>query len=169
MDTWRLKTRYMVIILCLCIVADIFVYRAVFAPAVLTVSVFEIGKGQGTLLQTPGGATILIDTGADASILRALGTTLPMWRRDIDAVVLTSASSKAIGGLPAVTSRYHVGTTEKSPYGKRLSIDGVYVDVLSTASPSVFKISYGSTSLTVSSSTPPSAYYSDGNTFTKGD
>ncbi len=160
-----IKTPWLVGIFIVLVAANVFIYHDVFAPRILTLTVFESGKGGATLIQTPSGKTMLVDTGPDASILRALGGVLPPWQRTIDAVVLTGASSKATGGLAAITSRYHVATTEKSPYSKHLSIDGVSLQVLSTASPSVFKIWYGSSSLTVASGTPPSVYISDGKTF----
>ena len=162
MNRWQMKMGYLALILCGLVVANVFIYREVFAPPVLTVHVLAVTKDTAVVARTPSGATILIDTGPDASILRALGAALPMWQRRIDAIVLTSSSAKAVGGLKAVRSHYRVGTIERSPYGKRLSLDGVFFEVLSTASPTALKISYGSASLLISSSTPAGLYTSDG-------
>ena len=52
--------------------------------------------------------TILVDTGPDAGILRALGLALPMWQRSIDAVILTGTKTSFVGGLPEVQDRYRV-------------------------------------------------------------
>jgi beta-lactamase superfamily II metal-dependent hydrolase len=147
------------------IAANAYLFQALFAPPVLTVRVLDVGKGDATLVQTPSGKTLLIDTGPDASILRALGTVLPMWQRSIDAVILTSTAHSSTGGLPEVQSRYRIGnllrpdTTEAN-----LSLgEGVYIETLSSPKGApILRISYGSTTLTVSSSTPPGVYTSDG-------
>ena len=60
------------------IFANAGIYRAIFAEHVLVVNVLEVGKGDAVLVQTPTRKTILIDTGPDASILRALGSALPI-------------------------------------------------------------------------------------------
>ena len=85
------------------------VYRTVFAPRVLRVSVLNGGDPLGTVVvRSPSGKTVLIDTGRDASVLRALGTALPEWQRRLDAVVVTSLDARAAGGLPDVFGRYRV-------------------------------------------------------------
>lgn len=156
------------------VVGNIFIYRALLIPPLLRVSVFEAGKGHATLLRTPRGETILIDTGSDASILRSLGTALPFWQRDIDAVVLTSATANSTGGLPDIQHRYTIknsvyfgstslatgGTQASPPYGSNLTFDP-YTSIVIIA-PSTFNISYGATTLSVSSSTPAGVYISDG-------
>ncbi len=91
------------------IAGNIGVYREIFAPEILKVSVLEVGeKGSAVLVRSPNGKIILIDTGPDASILRALGKELPPWQRKIDVVLLTSEKSSAAGGLPDVLSHYKV-------------------------------------------------------------
>jgi len=145
------------------VVANVSVYRTVFAPRVLMVTVLEVGKGDATLIRTPNGKTVLIDTGPDASILRALGTALPPWQRSLNAVVLTSTKKSAIGGLPDVTNRYRIPTpvyfgTKTTPYGTRLALGDFYIEIIS---PGTFNISYGVTSLVISSSTPNGVYISD--------
>ncbi len=92
-------------------IGNIVVYRAIFAPAVLEVSVLDVGeKGRALLVRSPRGETILIDAGRDAAVLRALGSALPMWQRHIDAVILTSVTAGSAGGLADVADRYRVGT-----------------------------------------------------------
>ena len=127
----------------------------------------DVGKGSALLVRTPHGKTVLINAGPDASILRALGTALPMWQRRLDAIILTSGSANLVGGLPAVMGRYHVSAMEKSPYGKRLSLGAVSIDVLTTTKSPVVRLSYGATALTISTSTPKGVYISDGKTITK--
>lgn len=74
----------------------------------LEVDPLVAGKGTAYLVQAPSGALVLINTGSDASILRALGSRLPPWQRSLAAVILTDPSPNSAGGLAAVLSRYRV-------------------------------------------------------------
>lgn len=175
-----------IILFLVLLVANVSIYRAIFAPRVLAVSVLDVGeaktagggspdptnagsRGDAILVHAPNSRTLLIDTGPDASILRALGTALPMWQRRIDAVILTSANTGATGGLPEVTSRYRIPTpvrfgTSAVPYGTRLALGDVSVTVFFS---DMFTVSYGATSLAISSSTPKGVYLLDGEIITK--
>jgi beta-lactamase superfamily II metal-dependent hydrolase len=142
------------------------VYRTIFAPPVLEVRVLEVGKGTAVFMKSPGGRTVLVDTGSDASILRALGSVLPMWQRRLDAVILTSKSSASIGGLPDVQSRYKVSQVIRSAArGDRYSLgDGTFIDILwppKTITPLkpadsvlVLRVSYGTTSFLIQKNLP---------------
>lgn len=154
------------------LLANAALYRAIFAPRALQVQVLDVGKGDATLVRTPRGQTLLIDTGPDASILRALGTALPPWERTIDAIVLTSSKTSSIGGLPEVEDRYHTPSPMRSgesdsPFGTSFTFD---TDTsVAVISPGIFSISYGAASLLISSSTPTGGYVSDGKQFTKNE
>ncbi|MCX6786425.1 MAG: hypothetical protein NTU85_01220 [Candidatus Kaiserbacteria bacterium] len=163
-----MKNFYLILFLILA-VGNVCIYKTIFAPEVLEISVMNVGKGSATLIRTPNKKIILIDAGPDASILRALGTVLPPWQRTIDAVILTGAKVSMVGGLPDIKSRYRIQTpiefgTNSIPYGARLTLDAVSIKIIS---PATFSISYGSTSLNISSSTPAGTYISDGKTVTK--
>lgn len=164
-----MKNLYLILFLLL-IVANIIAYRSIITHSILEVSVLEVGdKGDSILIRTPNGKTILIDTGPDASILRALGTTLPQWNRNIDFVALTSSNIGSTGGLPEVTGRYHAPTpilfgTVDIPYGSRITINNVLIDILYIGT---MEISYSATSLYISSTTPKGVYISDGKTIKK--
>jgi beta-lactamase superfamily II metal-dependent hydrolase len=158
-------------ILCVVLVfANVTLYQTVFAPPVLEVRVFEVGKERAALVHTPNGKTLLIDTGSDASILRVLGSQLPMWQRSLDALILTSREHNTTGGLPEVTERYRIKNLISSlTRNERLLLgDSSYIDVLSLpkkkVSPLILRLSYGSTTITISSSTPSGVYTSDGKT-----
>jgi beta-lactamase superfamily II metal-dependent hydrolase len=180
-----------IVLFFLLIAGNVSIYREIFAPRVLKMTVLDVGKGDAILLRTPDGSTMLIDAGPDASILRALGENLPEWQKSIDTVILTSAVAATARGLPDVMSRYHVSMFIRAgspgsksvedalaaaasaetdlrqstiPYGSRLTLGHVHVDLISPVS---LNISYGSTSFNISSSTPKGTYISNGETITK--
>lgn len=109
------------------VVGNVVVYRVVFAPRSLEITTFRTGEGlpagrQGiaTLVRTPS-ATVLIDTGSDASILRALGMALPFSQKHIDVVLLTGSRASSTGGLPFIETRYRVGAVAHT--GDRVQLD----------------------------------------------
>lgn len=120
--------RFWIIFLCILIAANTLIYREILTPKALGMTVFEIGKGRATLVRTPRGKTILIDTGPDASILRKLGTALPEWQRTIDTIILTSDKAAQTGGLQNITSHYRVAQILRIggmdiPYGTPMLLD----------------------------------------------
>ena len=158
------NSRFLFLCIAILMAANIFVYRTTVAPRVLKVSVLEVGKGNAILIQSPSEKTFLIDVGPDASILRALGEALPMWQRNIDAVILTGTKNSFVGGLPEVENRYRVGALMHFgdavvPYGTSLTFDGFRIEIIS---PGTLTVSYGATSFTISSSTLAGTYISDG-------
>lgn len=77
----------------------------------LTVKMFKAGAA---LIQAPSGRWILIDGGADDSVLRELGSTIPFYDRSIDMVVMIEQTPAKAGGLAGVLDRYVVGTMVRS-------------------------------------------------------
>lgn len=156
-----LPTRLYFIMVCGFLAANISIYQILFTPHVLTVSVLEGRKGSAVLLRSPRDKTLLINTGSDARILRTLGTTLPPWRRTIDAVILTDTKAGSVGELPDIERHYHIQTRvdvggASTPYGTDLSFDkNILITVISA---DTFSISNGATALLISSSTPPGTY-----------
>jgi len=159
---------FYIILFFVLIAGNISVYRTIFAPHVLTLTVLEVGpagkESLATLVRNPRGEMLLIDIGPDASILRALGEVLPMWQRKIDAVILTSSAARSAGGLPAVQSSYHVskiiriGNTA-TPYGTSFIFDSSHIEILA---PATINVSFGSSVFKISSSTPAGIYISNG-------
>lgn len=76
-------------------------------PDFLTVSFLDVGQGDATLIQDPGGGAVLFDGGPPegrvARLLRGAGV------RRLSAVVMTHASRDHQGGLAEVIDRYPVG------------------------------------------------------------
>lgn len=157
----KLSLTWQVVIVVALALANTAVYRAVVAAPTLSVTVATAGKGTVAIIRTPNGRTLLIDTGSDASALRALGTTLPPWRRAVDAVILTSDKAAQTGGLPSVTARYHVSEvihlgTADHPYGAPLTFDSA---TITTLAPGASALTTGTSVFTLSSSTPPGTYH----------
>ena len=70
---------------------------------------FPVGQGNGLLVVSPSGKTVLVDGGPDASaLLSHLGRQRPFWRRDLDLVVLTETTSERMPGPVAALERYQV-------------------------------------------------------------
>ena len=75
----------------------------------LHVWVLDVGHSHAVLLQTPGGAQILIDGGRYPSrLLTAIGDRLPFNDTDLSALILTQPDPVEIGAVPAVLRRYAV-------------------------------------------------------------
>jgi hypothetical protein len=71
--------------------------------------VFPALEGDGALITTPDGHTLLIDGGADgAAVATWLGSTLPFGQRHIDAVIATRADAHTLPGQIAALRRYNV-------------------------------------------------------------
>lgn len=66
--------------------------------------------GDGALVFTPDGGTLLIDGGADGAALATwLGQKLPFAQRRIDTVILTRADAQTLPGQLAALKRYRIG------------------------------------------------------------
>lgn len=121
-------------LLVLLLAANAWLYGAIFLPHQLSVEVLPVAKGDAILVTSPSGTRVLIDGGADASILRVLGETLPPWQRSFVAVIKTSSAASAAIGLSYVRDRYAIGQ-ELGPAdlrrGMKLDLGGgAYADVL---------------------------------------
>ncbi len=133
------------------IAINMLVFRVALAPRVLTVTIFETGKGKAVLATTPSGRTLLINNNSDASILRSLGSALPPWRRSLDVVI----PLKAGAGLSEVQNRYHITRLMRSlTRGQRINFnDGTFIDVLwppnKVGEDPVLLLSYGTTSFLI--------------------
>lgn len=164
---YHMPRGFYIILFFVLVAGNISVYQAILAPRALEMTILEAGKNNAVLVRAPYGKTILIDTGPDAGILRALGTALPMWQRNIDAVILTGTKASFVGGLPEVKSRYriseliYIGDTV-APYGTSLIFDNTRIEIIAPATLTIF---YGAATFNISSSTPAGAYISEGKTF----
>lgn len=70
----------------------------------------DVGHSNAVLMQTPGGAQVLIDGGRFRSrLLTAIGDRLPFYDREIEILVITHPDDWNIAALNAVLERYDVG------------------------------------------------------------
>ena len=121
--------------------ANVYVYHAIFGSASVRVTPLAAGEGGATLVTLPKGHAILINAGADASTVRALGEALPAWQRHVDALILLGDDKSAVGGAPFIEERYTVVETQKIP-----------------AASAGIVLHYESLSLALSSTTPGGTY-----------
>ncbi len=158
--------RYAPILVLLLVAANIYVWQAVEAPRELHIKVLSVGKGDAVLVETPSGTTILLDAGPDASILHALGTALPYGKRRIDALIELSSLPASLGGLPEVLERYQIGHVYPAgdlPPDTHVGLGGGgFIDILALGRVHAVRVSYGSTDMTIASSTPAGDYSSNG-------
>ena len=70
----------------------------------------DIGQGDAILVQSSGGARMLVDGGPDPDrLLVQLDARIPPWDRRIDVLVLTHPHEDHVAGLVRVLERYRVG------------------------------------------------------------
>ncbi len=71
----------------------------------------SMGHSNAILMQTPGGAHILVDGGRFPSrLLTAVGDTLPFNDREIELLIITQPDELDVAALPAILDRYTIGT-----------------------------------------------------------
>lgn len=77
----------------------------------LHIWLLDAGHSNAVLLQSPGGAQVLVDGGRFPSrLLTAIGDRLPFNDREIELLVITTPDEFQFGALPAVLNRYSTGT-----------------------------------------------------------
>jgi competence protein ComEC len=76
---------------------------------VVTVTVLDVGQGDGILVESGTGLRLLVDGGPDPSgLVRTLDERLPPWDRRIDVLVLTHPHEDHVAGLALLLARYRV-------------------------------------------------------------
>jgi competence protein ComEC len=97
----------------------------------------DIGHGNAALIQTPGGAQMLVDGGRfPARLLTAIGDVLPFYDRQLEVVAITQPDIFDTSALPAVFQRYNAGVilTNGQP---NLSEDAALLDAAIAAYPHI--------------------------------
>ena len=76
----------------------------------LHLTALDVGQGDAILVETPSGATMLVDGGPDPELtLRRLGANRPFFARRIELLVLSHPHQDHVGGLVDVLDRFRVG------------------------------------------------------------
>ena len=77
----------------------------------LHVWLLDVGHSNAALMQTPGGAQVLVDGGRYPSrLLTAIGDRLPFYDRELEILVITHPDEWDIAALENVLDRYDIGT-----------------------------------------------------------
>lgn len=74
----------------------------------LKVAFLDVGQGDSIFIQTPSNKQVLIDGGANRSVLGELGRVMPFWDRSLDVVIATHPDKDHIGGLLSVLENFRV-------------------------------------------------------------
>ncbi len=77
-------------------------------PPVLEIYVFSLSSGRSMFIRTPEDRRILIDGGANSSVIRELTEILPFYSRRIDTIIATNSEGKNVSGLIDVIDRYDI-------------------------------------------------------------
>ena len=76
----------------------------------LHVWLLDVGHSNAALMQTPGGAQVLVDGGRyPTRLLTAIGDRLPYYDRELEVLVITHPDEWDIAALESVLDRYAVG------------------------------------------------------------
>lgn len=74
----------------------------------LKIYFLDVGQGDSILLKYPTGEKILVDTGKDSKVFRALDSILPWYDKNIDYVLLTHSDLDHVGAMIDILDRYSV-------------------------------------------------------------
>lgn len=74
----------------------------------LKVAFLDVGQGDAIFIRSPAGNQVLIDGGANRTVLKRLGDVMPFYDRSINLVVETHPDHDHSGGLPGVFDTYHI-------------------------------------------------------------
>jgi competence protein ComEC len=78
-------------------------------PGTTTVTVLDVGQGDGILVESADGQRLLVDGGPDpGGLVRTLDERLPPWDRRIDILVLSHPHEDHVAGLALLIDRYRV-------------------------------------------------------------
>lgn len=73
----------------------------------LHLTMLDVGGGDGLLIQTPNGHTLLVDGGPSSRQLSAgLGRCLPLFQRKLDFLLVAAIEDENIAALPAIVERF---------------------------------------------------------------
>lgn len=86
----------------------VYIYKWEFRDENLEVYFFSLNRGRAVFVRTPENKTILIGAGQNAEVIREITDVTPFYRREINKLILPSASVNQIGGLIEIVNRYEI-------------------------------------------------------------
>jgi competence protein ComEC len=93
--------------------------------------VLDVGQGDAIVLRTPGGHVALIDGGPGATaVLNGLDAHIPVWRHEVDLVVLTHPHEDHMMGLVDVLARYRVDQVVQTEFTGTTGVRGAWLRAL---------------------------------------
>lgn len=103
------KIAYGVLII-LCVVSMTFGYvvYSMRGDAYLHIAFLDIGQGDAIYIKAPNGTEVLLDGGADRSVLRQLSSVMSIFDNSIDMLIVSNPDKDHIGGFIPVLSKFHV-------------------------------------------------------------
>lgn len=107
----KIRTGVLILLLAVASVVWLMPYLPIAADdtrELLSVHFFAVGQGDAIFITTPQGVQVLIDGGADNTVLRLLAERLSFFDTDLDMVVATHPDLDHVGGLVDVLARYEV-------------------------------------------------------------
>lgn len=87
----------------------------------LRVTFCDVGQGDAILIQK-GFRQILVDSGANNSVINCLERELPFWDSDIELVIATHADKDHIGGFKSVLNEFFVKEMITTSVGKKTDV-----------------------------------------------
>jgi len=109
----------------------------------LKIIFLDVGQGDATLIQTPLGKNILIDTGARDSLGTQISSYIPYSRRTVDVMILTHPDLDHIGGSLSVLNQFDVGMMVHSGLMAGISLYAVIADTISDKGIPVYEATAG--------------------------
>ena len=110
----------------------------------LHVWLLDVGHSNAALMQTPGGAQILVDGGRyPARLLTAIGDRLPYYDRELEIMVITQPDEWDIAALESVLDRYDVGAALYHGQGNGGDVFGRILERLSESNAPLVEVRAG--------------------------
>ena len=125
--TKHARLRAQIAILLITVLLGLIVFLVLSKPTdKLIVTFFDVGQGDSIYIKSPSGIEMLIDAGADKTVMQRLGRQMSPFDRNLDIVLVTHPDKDHIGGIPEVLKTYKVSLFIESG---SVNENGVYEEV----------------------------------------
>ncbi len=86
----------------------LYVYKWEYRNPVFEIYFFSLNKGRSVFIRTSQNKTILIGGGQNSEVIREITKVMPFYKREIDFVIIPSATPAQVGGLIEIIDRYDI-------------------------------------------------------------